>query len=527
MSIFEKIQDRLSIIEVIEEYTPVIDRGNYYVALCPFHKEKRPSLSINKEKGVFYCFGCMAAGNMFSFVSQIDNISKKEALEKLAAKAGVTLDERLNNELDEGFKLLENIASIYNQVLHMYLKSDNYISSYIANRKIATSIIDNFSLGYAPKDGFLIGFLEKHNISKDLAFNVGLLTFKDGIYKDKFSDRLVIPIRNEYGKVVGFTARIFSNDNTGRPKYLNSPESKYFNKSKVLFGLDKAKKSIQTNKKVVLVEGNMDVITAHQNELFHTIATQGTSTTQEHINKIKRLNCDLILAFDNDVAGKTAEHKVLKMALDNDINVFKMQISDQYKDIDEYLQVHNTNEIQVIPYLEYLISNSNNLNSTDLYTQKSTINYILSFISNSNPITQAQVISMLSKKSGLDLATLNKISNHKKDKTQDLTQTSININPIKASFYQILALDTNNFNLPIIYDVIKNTLDYNMPTYLEYINQEEIKWVITSEQKKYANVEVNISQAISNLIINLRRHNSNNIEVKRQLSLIKLETTNH
>jgi DNA primase len=478
MSVFEKIQDRLSIIEVIEEYTPVIDRGNYCVALCPFHKEKRPSLSINREKGVFYCFGCMATGNMFTFVTQIENISKKEALEKLALKAGVTLDDKLNNELDDGFKLLNTVASLYNKALEFYLKSDNYVSQYIANRKITSNTLDTFCIGYAPRDGFLLTFLDKNGISKELAYSVGLLTIKEGVYKDKFIDRMMIPIFNDYGKIVGFTARTFPNDVSGRPKYLNSPESKYFSKSRILYGLDKAKKNIQTNKKVILVEGNMDVITSHQYQLNYSIATQGTSTTLDHINKIKKLNCDLILAFDNDNAGRAAEHKVLKMALDNDINTFKMIIPIEYKDIDEYLQRVDINHIQTIPYLEFLINNSDNLTSDNLYTQKSAINYILELTNNSNPIIQAQALALIHKKSNLDLGALQKLSSNKKNNLPELPIQEQFLDPIKNRFFQLLASDITNEYLPIFYETLKERLTPIANSFDEFILNEEIKWII-------------------------------------------------
>ena len=508
MSVFEKIQDRLSIIEVIEEYTPVIDRGNYCVALCPFHKEKRPSLSINREKGVFYCFGCMATGNMFTFVTQIENITKKEALEKLALKAGVTLDEKLNNELDDGFRLLTSIASLYRSALDFFLKSENYVSKYIANRKITSNTLDTFCIGYAPAGGFLLSYLEKQNIPKELAHSVGLLTLKEGVYKDKFSDRMMIPIFNDYGKIVGFTARTFPNDVTGRPKYLNSPESKYFSKSRILYGLDKAKKNIQANKKVILVEGNMDVITSHQYQLNYSIATQGTSTTLDHINKIKKLNCDLILAFDNDIAGKTAEHKVLKMALDNDINTFKMIIPDEYKDIDEYLQKVDINSIQTIPYLEYLILNMENLTSDNLYTQKSAIKYILDLTYNSSPILQAQAISLIHKKSNLDLQTLKQLTTAKNKGIPDLMVPMTQLDPIKAGFYQLLALDYTHSTLPIIYNALKDRLSPQSATYEEFIANEEIKWVIESKKLEIQEQEIaiDINQAATNLLMLIKRN---------------------
>jgi DNA primase len=525
MSIFEKIQDRISILEVIEEYTPVIDRGNYFVALCPFHKEKRPSMSINKEKGVYYCFGCMASGNIFTFVQNIENISKKDALEKLALKAGVTLDNyETNNELEDGYKLLNSISALFHEILKTFLTSENYISKYIAQRKLTTNTIEKFNLGYAPKGNFLINFLEKHNISKELALKVGLLTFKDGIYRDKFSDRLIIPIYNDQGKICGYTGRTLPNDISDRPKYLNSPDSLYFNKSKILFGLDKSKQDILANKKVILVEGNMDVITSYQNGLTYTIATQGTSTTIDHIKKIKRLNSSLILSFDNDNAGKTAELKVLKLALEQDINVFKLIIPNIYKDIDDYLKVVQIQDIEIKPYLEYLINTSQNLISQDLYIQKSAINNILNLTKEANPIIQAQAIQLIQNKSGLDISTLKKINVNKLE--NKILQPSIIYDPIKASFYQLLSLSSDHSNLKIIYNIIKDKLDNSKPTFEEYINQDEIKWIIESEKIKYQDTSVNTQQAIGNLVLTIKRL-YNHDEIKNQLSKINFSTVSY
>jgi DNA primase len=519
MSIFEDIQDRLSIIEVIEEYTTVYDRGNYFVSLCPFHQERRPSMSISKDKGVFYCFGCMESGNMFSFVSKIENISKKEALEKLAHKAGVTLDRNTNTELDNGYKLLHTAMLIYNQALNIYLRTPNYVNSYIASRKLTSLTLETFQLGYAPKDNIILNFMKSKDIDLSLGLATGLLIERNGVIKDKFSDRLVIPITNDYGKVIGFTARNFPNDTLDRPKYLNSPESQFFNKSKLLFALDISKKNIQEKKQVILVEGNMDAITAHQYGLNYTIATQGTATTVEHIRKLKKLNVELVLAFDNDNAGRTAELKVFKMAIENDIPTFKLIIPDTYKDIDEYLQLNSIDNLNIVSYLQYFINNQTNLNNPDLYTQKNAINYVLNTVLQADPVIQAQTASLLHKVTNLDIAT---IKNSRRVQYTNPAPSVLQpiINPIKLSFYQILSIDSGNPALPIIYDLIKEYLDQTLPTFAEYINQEEIQWVITSQKNQYSDIQLDISMVITNLIHLIKRHHPNHPKLRELVTYI-------
>jgi DNA primase catalytic core len=522
MNVFEKIQERLTLIEVIEDYTPVITRGGYYVAKCPFHNEKTPSFTINNEKGVYYCFGCMATGNMFSFVCNIDNISKKEALEKLALKAGVTLDVRTNEELDKGLALLDTVATLYQKALQFYDNTENYVSSYIKVRKLTSHIISQFRVGYAPNADFLIKFLQKNNISLDLAVEVGLVNFRDNKYKDKFVDRIMIPITNEQGKVIGFTGRVLPNDTSERPKYLNSPESKYFNKSKLLYGLNIAKTPIQKNKQCILVEGNMDVIAAHQYEVDYTIATQGTATTKDHIERIKRLNCDLILAFDNDNAGRVSELKIAKMAYDNDINVFKFPIADKYKDIDEYLN-HEQFELIKKPYIEYYIDNNPDLTSPDLTIQKNAVIIALNLTKLANPITQAQTLNLINAKTHLDIDTLKQLQSQE---VQQLTKPlpEIKLDPMKVAFYQLLALDGDNQNLPIIYEAIKHLLDYSKDNFEEFIVQEEIKWSVEGERQKYIGLEGQASVTLGNLIHNIHRAYGQDPKIKELLKKLQLHS---
>jgi DNA primase len=503
MNVFEKIQERLTLIEVIEDYTPVISRGGYYVAKCPFHNEKTPSFTINNEKGVYYCFGCMATGNMFGFVCNIENISKKEALEKLALKAGVTLDNRVNEELDKGLALLDTVATLYQKALQFYTNTENYVSSYIGKRKLTSHIISQFRVGYAPNGDFLINFLKKNNINLDLAVEVGLVNYRDNKYKDKFVDRIMIPVINEQGKIIGFTGRVLPNDTSERPKYLNSPESKYFNKSKLLYGLNIAKTPIQKNKQCILVEGNMDVIAAHQYEVDYTIATQGTATTKDHIDRIKRLNCDLILAFDNDNAGRVSELKIAKMAYDNDINVYKFRIDDKYKDIDEYLN-HEQFVLNKITYIEYYINNNIDLISADLNIQKQAIVVALNLTKNANPITQAQTLNLINAKTHLDIDTLKKLQSQEPEATTKPLPEA-RLDPMKVAFYQLLALDGKNDNLPIIYEAIKHLLDHSQDTFELFIAQEEIKWAVEGESQKYKGLESQASVMLGNLIHNIKR----------------------
>ncbi len=524
MNVFEKIQERLTLIEVIEDYTPVISRGGYYVARCPFHNEKTPSFTINNDKGVYYCFGCMASGNMFSFVGNIENIGKKEALEKLATKAGVTLDNKTIDELDKGLQLLETVANLYQKALQFYQNSENYVSNYINKRKITSHIQSQFKIGYAPNADFLINFLQKNNINLDLAVEIGVVNYREGKYKDKFVDRIMIPVLNESGKVVGFTGRVLPNDTSDRPKYLNSPESKYFNKSRILYGLNIAKTPIQQAKQCILVEGNMDVIAAHQYGVNYTIATQGTATTKDHIDRIKRLNCDLILAFDNDNAGRTSEQKIAKMAYDNDINVFKLIIDEKYKDIDEYLN-HEQWQPTIVPYIEHHIKTNPEILSKEIYTQKQAIVKALLLTKQSNPITKAQTLNIINELTHLDIETLKQLQ------SQEVIPEAkplppVKLDPIKVAFYQLLALDSKNPRLPIVYEAIKHIIDNGERSFQDFLNQEEISWAIETVKKNYESNGITSVMPGSdmNLIHNIKRAYGKDPKIIELLNKLDLHT---
>ncbi|MGL4759732.1 MAG: DNA primase [Patescibacteria group bacterium] len=524
MNAFEKVQSRITLVEIVEEYTPVINRGSYFVARCPFHKEKTPSLSINNEKGVYYCFGCMASGNIFSFVQGIENISKKEALERLAAKVGITLDEKQQDDkYDKDLSILDTVTNLYHQALLFYLKSDNYVSNYINQRRLTTKTLNDFRIGYAPNSDFLTNFFKKNDIPLQLGLDTGLLISKDGRIKDKFVDRLIIPVTNESTKVVGFTGRVFPNDQSNRPKYLNSPETKYFQKSKILYGIDKAKSIISKDRKCILVEGNMDVIMAHQYGFQNVIATQGTATTTEQINRIKRTNAELILAFDNDNAGRTSEYKIAKMAYDNTMEVSKLSIADKYKDFDEYLNNENIKTLNTQPYIEFYIKNKTELTSKDLSIQKKAINECMNLTNNADPVTQAQTLNIIKQLTNLDNDILKQIQNQSAQ-TPERNLPEAKIDPVLAQFYQMLALDQQNSNLPIIYNLLKEKLNFATESFDEFIEQEEVKWLLNGEKEKYKGVDPAAMNLNQNLIINLNRIYSKDSYKKSLLQNLKLST---
>jgi DNA primase len=535
--VFEKIKDRLSIVDIIEEYTPVIQRGDRLVCLCPFHQEKTPSMSISQEKGVYYCFGCGASGNIFTFVSNMENLDTKGALERLAQKANVDLktpNYQKDQELEAGHSMLELAKNLFAGLLTKALKEgDSEIAQYIFKRKLTSETVSSFELGYSPKGNYLLRLIKEKGLDQKLALKVGLLVEKDGIIRDKFSDRLMVPILDEKSRIVGFTGRSLPNDpNPERPKYLNSGESKFFNKSNILYGLSLHKNQIQKSCKLILVEGNMDVIVAHQYGLTQCLASQGTAVTATHITNLKKLKVPVYLGFDNDKAGRIAEKKAFQMLIEAGVDCFKVIFDQKYKDLDEFLQENQKEKLLTTPYLDYLIYTNGELDSPDIYAQKAVIVEILSLVSKGPKIIQEHALNLLSKKTGLSVDSLSEFKPQTNSKVIEDEQNQVRAktkNPQKASkllkdflvivhlvnslkdqslqeLYRVLnSIDSQTFDGSSLAAFISQDYESGM---LEIISKTYPKNPINEDSQKIANSELSrFSDNLKNYLLNNNKKN--------------------
>lgn len=443
MSVWEEIKSRLSVEEVIGEYISIQSAGSSYRCLCPFHNERTPSMMISPNKGIWHCFGCGEGGDIFAFVSKIENITKQEALTKLAKRAGVKLDPiKPNNEsertppieqtyFEQGLKILEWAGDIYHKILLKILSDRNHpVTQYCIDRGLNLETIEKFRIGYAPRDFIILTLSQKYNIPLQLLSEVGLLKEKvEGGYKDKFFDRLIIPITNEKHQTIAFTARVLPYDNSERPKYLNSSQSPWFNKSEIWFGLNLARPQIIKEKKAIIVEGNMDVIAAHQAGLTFTIASQGTAFTQHHLSQLKRLTRTVWLAFDNDNAGITASKKFFAEGTKIGIEILRVIIPQEYKDLDEYISLNKEKiNIKTMPFIEYMIAlRHSELTSSDAPIQKTALLEILDMISYVDPISREQYARSLSHLTKISSSTLlSQIKRIEKVTTDDELNTQSN-----------------------------------------------------------------------------------------------------
>lgn len=326
-SIKEIIRNKLSIEEVISSYITIIPFGKNYKANCPFHHEKTASFHITPEKHMFYCFGCKKGGDIFSFVQEIERVDFKEALKILAEKAGVSLHE--SAELSKEFQTKKTLLLIHEYATRFYqllLKQNQSVVAYLEGRGINRESIIKWRIGFIP-DGFyqLINILKQKKISEKDLIESGLgVTGSRGVH-DRFRGRIMFPITDNAGKVIGFSGRIFpgTNESTreGVGKYVNSPETSLYHKSRILFGFYHAKQSISEKKSVILVEGQFDCVLSHQIGFTNTVAISGTAATQMHMEQLSRFANEIIIATDNDSAGIGSAHKIAKLAYQLDCEV--------------------------------------------------------------------------------------------------------------------------------------------------------------------------------------------------------------
>ncbi len=322
----DRIKERLTIEEVVGSYVKLENAGKNFKARCPFHNEKTPSFYVSPDRNSFYCFGCGAKGDIFSFVEQFEGLDFMGALKLLADRAGVPLvfeKTETKSEKERLYTILEDATKFFEEGLRMNTEAQEYLKK----RGISSETIRNFRIGYVPADWRL---LYTHLVAKKFSDNeiekAGLakrVEQKEKGFYDRFRGRVMFPIADSSGRIIAFSGRILVDDGKSA-KYLNSPDTILFNKSTVLYGIDKAKQDIRTKNYTILVEGQMDLVLSHQARIKNTVAVSGTAladtlTTRENavnnLGIVRRLSPNIILAFDSDAAGRKAAMRSAGIAL--------------------------------------------------------------------------------------------------------------------------------------------------------------------------------------------------------------------
>ena len=343
-----RVRERTDIYSVVSRYVQLNQRGGRYWGRCPFHSEKTASFTINTEKGFFYCFGCHAGGNVFKFISMIENVSYFEAIKLQAERLGIPLPSRNKTpeeiQRERGEKLLLKINEAAREFFFDCLKkpAGEIGRKYLNERGITDSAIENFKLGFSPNswDALSSEFLRRGFSPKQLV-DAGISSPRkngSGIY-DRFRGRIMIPITDVFGRVVAFGGRILNAEEENSPKYLNTSETLIFNKRKLLFGLDKAHLEISSKNFAVVVEGYMDAISLASTGIKNVVATLGTAFTSEHAKLLMRYTGRIVFCYDSDEAGQRATIRALPIVQDAGAEVFIVVVPDG-KDPDEFVRRH-------------------------------------------------------------------------------------------------------------------------------------------------------------------------------------------
>lgn len=437
------IQRKVNIVDVISGYLPIEQRGKNYFAICPFHDDHNPSMSISPEKQIYTCFVCGASGNVFNFVMNYEKISFVEAVAKVASIAGINLSikaphkSRNKDDTYSKFYGMYELANKYyqNNIKTLYGKT---AISYLKKRNIDESVIKEFEIGLSLNDNNVTKLLKNKGFNEDDLIDIGICGKKDDFVYDVFRNRIMFPIHDSDNKVVGFSGRIYNGESES--KYVNSKESVIFKKGKILYNYSRALNEAREKKQIIIVEGFMDVIRLYTIGIKNVVATMGTAITKEHADLIRRLSKNVILCFDGDSAGQKATISALQMLENIGLEPKIVRLEDDL-DPDDYIvkkgkekfQNHLINAMSSLQFKLYV-----NKEHTDFNDYKQISNYINSAAKELEKIDDKVVyeltIKNLSKETGVDIDTINSLLKNIPKKKPELITKPLRV---KKSKYEM------------------------------------------------------------------------------------------
>lgn len=437
------IQRKVNIVDVISGYLPIEQRGKNYFAICPFHDDHNPSMSISPEKQIYTCFVCGASGNVFNFVMNYEKISFVEAVAKVASIAGINLSikaphkSRNKDDTYSKFYGMYELANKYyqNNIKTLYGKT---AISYLKKRNIDESVIKEFEIGLSLNDNNVTKLLKNKGFNEDDLIDVGICGKKDDFVYDVFRNRIMFPLHDSDNKVVGFSGRIYNGESES--KYVNSKESVIFKKGKILYNYSRALNEAREKKQIIIVEGFMDVIRLYTIGIKNVVATMGTAITKEHADLIRRLSKNVILCFDGDSAGQKATISALQMLENIGLEPKIIRLEDGL-DPDDYIikkgkekfQNHLINAMSSLQFKLYV-----NKEHTDFNDYKQISNYINNAAKELEKIDDKVVyeltIKNLSKETGVDIDTINSLLKNIPKKKPELITKPLRV---KKSKYEM------------------------------------------------------------------------------------------
>lgn len=379
--VIERIKAEANLVDIISDYVRLKRTGKNWLGLCPFHDDKKPSFTVEPVRGIYKCFSCGKGGNVFTFLQEKNGWSFPESLKYLATRYGIPLEEnKRNNDKISSNEVLTNLLSEASRffVKNLEDKKNEIAQSYVHRRGFSQETIRKFGIGYAIDSwDWLIKELQRLGGSLEDMDKAGLVVKNDrrGFY-DRFRGRIIFTIHSPTGKVVGFGARRLSEDET-QPKYINSPESPVYQKSKLLYGLFQAKDSIRKENKAIIVEGYADVVSLHQNGITNAVATCGTALAKEHAELIYRYAQNVVLVFDSDKAGETATIKAINILLRKGLDISILRLP-QGEDPDTFVRRFGKKEferkilMQAVSFVDFL-ANIHKANGDFNYPEKQAV----------------------------------------------------------------------------------------------------------------------------------------------------------
>jgi len=410
----ENLKNQLDVVDVVSNYITLKKAGANFKACCPFHGEKTPSLVISPTKQIFHCFGCGIGGDSIKFVMEYEKLTYPESIEKLASMYNISL-EYDNNQKQQDFSIMEKVNGYYQKLLYQ----NNTAMQYLQSRGISSFSIEKFELGFAPQSNDTINFLKSNFLNLADAKEFGLIDQGNhGLYS-RFIDRITFPIYTPTNKIVGFGGRTISGHNA---KYINSPQTKYFNKSRLLYGYNIAKEYIYKEKYIIVTEGYLDVVMLHQAGFNVAVATLGTALTNDHIPLINKGEPKVILAYDGDKAGQNAAFKASVLLAQNHFEGGVVLFADG-QDPADMVQSGKINELNQIfrkPkfFVEYALDFiANNYDLSNPNQKQKALDEMQEFIKTLTPIMQESFAPYIATKLSIAM-NLVKVTPNKREVTQ-------------------------------------------------------------------------------------------------------------
>jgi DNA primase len=458
-----EIRSSVDIVDVISEYIPLTGKGKNFFGVCPFHNDHSPSMSVNRDRQIFKCFSCGAGGNVFTFVRDYENITFIEAVKKMADRAGIFLDIKTSSKKEN--PMLKKYYDIYDIAYKFYTNNINTkegieAKQYLEKRNINAEIIKEFGIGLSLKHADLLsGMLLKKGYQKEELLKSGIVTSKENQIQDIYYNRIMFPLYDLTGKVVGFSGRIYRSEDIS--KYINTKETDIFKKGELLYHYHKAKNIARKKDQIIVVEGFMDVIRLYTIGIENVVATMGTAVTKEQISLIKKMAKEIILMFDGDNAGKKAAYQT-STALNQAGVSAKIVVLEENLDPDEYILKYGKEK------MEYKLSHPVNMmdfkleylkQDKDIYSTQDKAKYISEMIQELNQIDDVilkeTTILKISEETGMDASfikeQLKETTHEKKEKEKPKEMKIKKQNRYVEAEKRLIFYMLNNINVVKIY----------------------------------------------------------------------------